>query len=104
MITAIISKKDSENVCRALCEGGFYFTKMASSGGFLSSGNTTVIIGTESDKVKKAMGIIRDNCSKRVENVSTTVQQASGAGTSQTQVMVGGATVFVTEVEEFEKM
>ena len=104
MITAIISKKDSDNVCHALSEAGFYFTKMASSGGFLSGGNTTVLIGTEADKVKTAMGIIRSNCSRRSENLPTTMQQGSGAMTSSTQVVVGGATVFVSEVEEFEKM
>ena len=104
LITAVISKKDSENVCQALSEGGFYFTKMASSGGFLSSGNTTVLIGTDSDKVDSAIAIIRDHCSKRVENVSATVPQASGASTHPTSVVVGGATVFVTEVSQFEKM
>ncbi len=104
MITAIISKKDSDEVCRALAQGGFYFTKMASSGGFLSAGNTTVLIGTEAEKVKDAITIIRSNCSTRRETVPATVQLASGSSTNQTEVMVGGATVFVTEVEEFEKM
>ena len=104
LITAVISKKDSDNVCQALSEGGFYFTKMASSGGFLSSGNTTVLIGTDSDKVDNAISIIRDHCSKRVENVTATVPQAAGAATHPTSVVVGGATVFVTEVSQFEKM
>lgn len=104
LITAVISKKDSDQVCQALCEGGFYFTKMASSGGFLRSGNTTLLIGTESDKIEDAIAIIRSHCSKRVENVSATVPQASGTSTSPTSVVVGGATVFVTEVSQFEKM
>lgn len=104
LITAVISKKDSDQVCQALSEGGFYFTKMASSGGFLRSGNTTLLIGTEGDKVDGAIAIIRSHCSKRVETVSTTVPQASGASTSPTSVMVGGAIVFVTEVSQFEKM
>ncbi len=104
LITAVISKKDSDQVCQALSEGGFYFTKMASSGGFLSSGNTTVLIGTEADKVDNAIGIIRSHCSKRVENVTTTMPQASGASTHPTSVVVGGAIVFVTEVSQFEKM
>ena len=104
MITAIISKKDSDKVCRALAESGFYFTKVASSGGFLSSGNTTVIIGTEGDKVKNVMDIIRANCSKRVESVNAPMQLAAGSASNITEVVVGGATVFVTPVEDFEKM
>ena len=104
MITAIISKKDSDEVCRALSEGGYYFTKMASSGGFLSWGNTTLIIGTESDRVKPAIEIIRANCSKRVENIPSTMQLPAHSVTANTEVVVGGATIFVTEVEEFEKI
>ena len=104
MITAIISKKDSDEVCRALSEGGYYFTKMASSGGFLSWGNTTLIIGTEADRVKPAIEIIRSNCSKRVENIPSTMQLPAHSVTANTEVVVGGATIFVTEVEEFEKI
>ena len=104
LITAVISKKDSDEVCQALAEGGFYFTKMATSGGFLSSGNTTLLIGTEADKVKSAVSIIRAHCSKRVENVTNTMQLASRSVSNLSEVVVGGATVFVTEVEEFEKM
>ena len=51
MITAIINKKDAGKVCSALIDGGFYFTKTATSGGFLTIGNTTLIIGVEDDKV-----------------------------------------------------
>ena len=104
LITAIISKKDSDTVCQALTEGGFYFTKMISSGGFLRSGNTTVLIGTEEDKVKTAISIIREHCSKRTENVSTPIADPAAAAGTMSQVVVGGATVFVTPVEEFEKM
>ena len=51
LITAIINRKDVGEVCTSLTEAGYYFTKMMSSGGFLTSGNTTLIIGTEKDKV-----------------------------------------------------
>ena len=104
LITAVISKKDSDSVCQALTEGGFYFTKMVSSGGFLRSGNTTLLIGTEADKVKPAIAIIREHCSRRTEQVSTPISAATAAQGSMSQVVVGGATVFVTAVEEFEKM
>ncbi len=104
MITAVISKKDSDEVCGALAEAGYYFTKMATSGGFLSGGNTTLIIGTEADRVQQAVDIIRSNCSKRTEKVPTTIQLGSRSVSSTPEVVVGGATVFVTEVEQFEKM
>ena len=104
LITAIISKKDSDSVCQALTEGGFYFTRMVSSGGFLRSGNTTVLIGTEAEQVSTAIDIIRQHCSRRKENVSVPLAPANGPKDTMSQVMVGGATVFVTPVDEYEKM
>ena len=88
----------------SLTEAGYYFTKMMSSGGFLTSGNTTLIIGTEKDKVKDVMEIIRSHCSKRTEEVATNLQTATPSAAYPAQVTVGGATVFVTDVEEFEQM
>mgnify|MGYP000103611176 FL=1 len=61
MITAIVNKKDAGSVCDALMQEGFFFTKMATTGGFLKAGNTTLLIGTEDDKVKAAIEIIRKN-------------------------------------------
>ncbi len=104
MITAVISKKDTDNVCSALTEGGFYFTKMLTSGGFLRSGNTTVLIGTEEEKVQQALDIIRTNCSRRVEKLASTTPHSNDAVNSLSEVAVGGATVFVASVEKFEKM
>lgn len=104
LITAIINRKDVGEVCTSLTEAGYYFTKMMSSGGFLTSGNTTLIIGTEKDKVKDVMEIIRSHCSKRTEEVATNLQTATPSAAYPAQVTVGGATVFVTDVEEFEKM
>lgn len=104
LITAIVSKKDTNDVCKALSEAGFYFTKMASTGGFLTAGNTTLMIGTENEKVAQVLDVIRTNCSRRVEKISSNVQLAVPSAVAPTEVSVGGATVFVTEVEQFEKM
>ena len=107
MITAIVNKRDTGNVCRALTDCGFEFTKLATTGGFLRDGNTTLMIGTDDEKVTEAMEIIRRNCAKRMQKVptlpqtemATTVYHAYPA-----EVMVGGAIVFVSDVLMFEKM
>ena len=59
MITAIINKEDTGSVCRALTEAGFSFTKLATTGGFLMSGNTTLLIGVEDDKVDAILQAVR---------------------------------------------
>ena len=105
MITAIVNKKDAGEVCDALSEAKFYFTRMATTGGFLKAGNTTLLIGVEDEKVEEVMAIIRKHCAQRVEPMPAMVNAGVPAfGYYKTEVLVGGATVFVSPVERFEKM
>lgn len=106
LITAIINKKDAACVCDSLTEAGFFFTKLATSGGFLKEGNLTLLIGVDDDRVHDALEVIRLHCLKRTETAPVmTGAEASVAAFSYAapQVVVGGATVFVTNVEQFEK-
>ncbi|MBQ8351190.1 MAG: cyclic-di-AMP receptor [Clostridia bacterium] len=107
MITAIVNKKDTGAVCRALTNEGFEFTKLATTGGFLRDGNTTLLIGLDDDKLQAAMDIIRKNCAKRMQKVPAlppTELAASVYHAYPAEVMVGGAIVFVSDVLHFEKM
>jgi uncharacterized protein YaaQ len=105
MITAIVNRKDAGEVCDALAEERFAFTKMATTGGFLKAGNTTLLIGTEDDRVDTAIEIIRKHCAQRMEPMPSVVNAGVPAfGYYKTEVLVGGATVFVSPVERFEKM
>lgn len=105
MITAIVNKEDSGAVCNALTKGGFSVTKLSTTGGFLMAGNMTLLIGTEDEKVDEAIELIA-NCSRqRTEVVPSTANYGIGVTTTYPlQVTVGGATVFVTNVERFEKL
>ncbi len=105
MITAIVNKKDAAEVCDSLAENGYTFTKMATTGGFLQAGNVTLLIGTEDEKVEDALALIRKHCAKRIEPMSSFINAGGPSfGYYKTEVLVGGATVFVTPVERFEKM
>ena len=105
MITAIINKKDATNVCDALTEQKFSFTKMATTGGFLQSGNVTLLIGTDDERVELALNLIRKHCAQRMEPIASVAGVGVPAfGYYKTEVLVGGATVFVSPVERFEKM
>ncbi|MBQ8308843.1 MAG: cyclic-di-AMP receptor [Clostridia bacterium] len=105
MITAIVNKKDSGEVCDALAEEKFSFTRMATTGGFLKSGNVTLLIGTEDDKVDAAIALIRKHCAQRMEPIPSVVSAGVPAfGYYKAEVLVGGATIFVSPIERFEKM
>ena len=107
MITAIINRKDVRNVSDALTEAGFMFTKISTSGGFLQTGNSTLMIGTEDDRTDEAIGIIRKNSARRMEPAPGIVHPVNAVNATvyaTAEVPVGGATVFVTDVSYFEKM
>ena len=52
LILAIVSNDDASAVSAALTKNNFYMTRLATTGGFLRAGNTTIIVGTE-DVVQK---------------------------------------------------
>jgi uncharacterized protein YaaQ len=107
MVTAIVNKKDTGTVCRKLTEEGFEFTKLATTGGFLRDGNTTLLIGVEDDKLEAALEVIRCNCAQRLQKVPampTTEMAATVYHTYPAEVTVGGAIVFVSDILHFEKM
>ncbi|NJN44095.1 MAG: hypothetical protein HC806_04755 [Anaerolineae bacterium] len=62
MIVAILPDTDNETVSKALIAQGFRVTTIASTGGLLSSGTSTVIIGAQDEQVETALGIVKDNC------------------------------------------
>ncbi len=104
LITAIVNKDDAYSVQTSLTSGGFQVTRLATTGGFLQAGNVTFISGVEDDKVEEALEIIREHSCKRQQIVPATTSYASGISNSYpVEVTVGGATVFVQDVENFLK-
>lgn len=103
---AVVQDKDSNRLSDALVENDFRATKLASTGGFLKAGNTTFLIGTEDENVDTLLSIIRDNCKSREQLVAPISPMGGNADSYvpyPVEVQVGGATVFVLPVEQFEK-
>ena len=105
LIIAIVQDEDASRLVSNLMNEGYGVTKLATTGGFLSSGNTTIIIGTEAEYCDKAISVIRANASSRDQAMPTGGDMGSMMYSSMPmQVTVGGATVFIMDVERFEKL
>lgn len=105
LIFAIGSNDDSSKVSKELTKNRFSVTKLATTGGFLMAGNTTFIIGTEDERVDEAIEIIGKHSKKRTQMVPSSASYGVGMYTSfPVEVQVGGATIFVMNVERFEKL
>lgn len=103
---AVVQDKDSNRLSNALVESNFKATKLASTGGFLRSGNTTFIIGTDDHRVEKLLNVIKENCQSRDQLVAPVSPMGGNADSyipHPVEVEVGGATVFVLPVDEFRQ-
>ena len=105
LILAIVSNDDSSDVSAALNKNSFQVTKLATTGGFLSLGNTTLIVGCEDELVDKAIEIIGNESKKRTEILPSATSFMSGDfAPMPMEVTVGGATIFVLDVDKFVKL
>jgi uncharacterized protein YaaQ len=83
LIIAIIRDEASEVTLESLINNDFRATRIASTGGFLRRGLTTLMIGVEDEKVDLAMTIIKEKCAP------------------MSQVNQRTATVFVLNIGQF---
>ena len=105
MITASINKEETRGVGAALVRAGFSVTRMSTTGGFLMAGNTTFIYGVEDEKVDEVIGIIAKHSRRRTQVVPSTSTMDVGMYSSfPVEVTVGGSTIFVLNVDRFEKV
>ena len=109
LVLAIVQDDDAADLIDELNDKSFRVTKLATTGGFLKSGNTTLMIGTEKEQVDGIIKIIESVCKKRKEMIPTSTNTTMGNGASMympypIEVDVGGATVFVLDVDQFVKI
>lgn len=104
LIIAVIQDKDTNRLINSLSEKNFQTTKLATTGGFLKEGNTTLMIGCQDEHVEEALDIIKGSCSQREQMVAPISPMGGNADSyipKPVKVEVGGATVFVLPVESF---
>lgn len=107
LIIAIVQDDDSGDLVGIINKAGFRVTKLATTGGFLRAGNTTLMIGVEKEKVDAVLGIIENTCKTREQIITSPSPVAGSTGVYvpyPVEVQVGGATVFVVDVDKFLKV
>lgn len=92
LIIAVVQNEDADAVVDALLEEEFRATRLASTGGFLRRGNTTLMIGADETQVDVVLDLISQHANATGE--------APGEGQSQP----AAATVFVLDLEEYQRL
>lgn len=89
LIIAVVQNHDADDVVDALVQAEYRATRFASTGGFLRRGNTTIMIGVQDQQVDHVVDVLRG--AVHPSSDSTTEGQAA-------------ATVFVLDLEEYQRL
>jgi uncharacterized protein YaaQ len=103
LLMAIVSSDDSRDVLNRLTQAGFRATVISTTGGFLREGNSTILLGVDDQRITHVVDVIRESCRRRTQWVSP-LPTLEGPGLEMSEpieVSVGGAVVFVLNVEQF---
>ncbi|MFL5762082.1 MAG: cyclic-di-AMP receptor [Thermomicrobiales bacterium] len=107
LIFAIVQDEDTEVLTNALLDANYRFTKISTTGSFLRTGNTSLMIGVEDETVQHVLAVLRRTCRRRTQ-IAVPYSPALEPGLlympENFEVEVGGAVVFVANVERFERL
>ena len=104
LILSIVNQDDANAVLQALTKNGFAATKLATTGGFLMAGNVTILMGVDEERVQSAIDIIKEQSHSRQQMMPSDPDAHLGYYPRvPTDVVVGGATIFVLDIEHFER-
>ena len=103
LMAAVIQEADMESALASLSKLGFSVARLSSTGGFLSRRNVTLLIGVQKGREEIAVKALKNSCKQRVEFVSSPLRGVGFPMPAPTQVTVGGATVFMFEVESYDE-
>jgi len=105
-VIAIVQDQDASALIDDLTDHEYGVTKLASTGGFLKSGNTTLLIGVEDNEIEEVLRLIESNCKTR--DITTSLLTVTMPGDAYIpyplEVKVGGATIFILDVEKHIKL
>lgn len=106
MIIAIVQDQDASSLIEDLTQNRYRITKLSSTGGFLKAGNSTLLLGVEEDQVDDVLNIVEKNCKTR--EITTSLMSTGMPGDTYipypVEVKVGGATLFILDVEDFVRI
>lgn len=105
LIIGIVQDYDVDALLRALTSSGLGATRLASTGGFLRTGNTTVLMAVDDDDVAACLTLVATTCGRRsaapVGAMSSELLEMYGLGIDRS--VVGGGIAVVAPIARVER-
>lgn len=107
LVIAVVQRQDAGELVEALTERSYRVTRISSEGGFLREGNVTLLVAAEDHAVEPLIRLVREHCHTRTRFVSPMPPVAESGEfypPSPVEVQVGGATVFVVNASDLQRL
>ncbi|HBX67887.1 MAG TPA: hypothetical protein DEH25_00420 [Chloroflexi bacterium] len=101
-----VTNEQVDDLAKQLVKNEFYFTRVASSGGFLNYPNTSLLIGIAYNRLDDLKKLIFQCCRRRIAHIATQSHAESYPHHSQPVIIeaeIGGASYQILAVEHFEQ-
>jgi uncharacterized protein YaaQ len=102
LVLAVVHSDDSPGLLDALTKKGFRATRIHTAGGFLKESNMSILLGVEDEQVDEVLATIQSNCQTRSQYINPlppVMEPGEFYMPYPVEVQIGGATVFVLEIE-----
>ncbi len=106
LIVAVVQDYDVDRLLGEVTAAGLGATRIASTGGYLRTGNATVLLGVAADDVPRALNLLAAVCGARVERPEVGLEPdlpelyASGVA----GIRLGGGIAFVVPIRRVERV
>ena len=101
ILLAVLQSQDVDLVTQALKKFGIIGYELSSTGAFLGRKNVTLLIPVQTTDVDLVLSELKRNCRQRIEYVSMPIEGQPLPIPSPIPVTVGGATIFVLEIDQY---
>ena len=103
LLIAVIQRQDEGGLVKALISRRIGVTRIGSQGGFLREGNVTLFIVIEDERLDEVLQLVRTHCYTRTKFVAPLPPIAESGEfypSTPVEVQVGGASIFVVNVDQ----
>jgi uncharacterized protein YaaQ len=106
LVLAILQDRDADLTLERLTAQHIGVTRVATSGGFLRQGSTTLLMGVEDAQISTIEAVLKETCQRRkmFMPIAAGITDPAYGLHNQIEVEVGGATMFVFDIDQFDQV
>ena len=107
LVLAIVHSDDAPGLIESLTKKSFRATRINTAGGFLKESNATILLGVDNQQVDEVLAVIQNNCQTRTQYINPlppVMEPGEFYMPYPVEVRIGGATVFVLDVDTFVRL